>query len=60
VSAVTNKDIDNDGTDEHYGIVVDCNGNPLSEVYEWLKYICQYTQGETATVEQAFEDDLSQ
>lgn len=60
VQAVTNKDIDNDGTDEHYGIVVDCNSNPLDEVYEWLKYICQYTQGDTDTVEQAFTDDISQ
>lgn len=32
-------DIDDDGTDEWYGITVNCNGNPLSEIYEWLKYI---------------------
>lgn len=60
VTAVTNKDIDNNGTDEHWGIVVDCNSNTLAETYEWLKYICSYTQGETNPVEQAFEDDISQ
>jgi len=60
VTAVTNKDIDNNGTDEHWGIVVDCNSNTLAETYEWLKYICSYTQGETDSVEQALEDDLSQ
>ena len=31
-------DIDDDGNDEHYGITIDCNQNPLTEVYEWLKY----------------------
>lgn len=31
-------DIDDDGSDEHYGITIDCNANPLTEVYEWLKY----------------------
>jgi hypothetical protein len=60
VSGVTNLDIDNNGTDEHYGMVVDCNNNTLAEVYEWLKYICQYTQGDTNMVEQAFTDDISQ
>lgn len=60
VGAAGNRDIDNDGTDEHYGIVVDCNDNTLAEVYEWLKYITQYTQGDTDMVEQAFTDDISQ
>lgn len=55
-----NADIDNDGNDENYGVTIDCNQNPLSEVYQWAKYICQYGQGETDVVEQAFEDDLSQ
>ena len=32
-------DIDDDGTSEYYGIDIDCNDNPLTEVYEWLKYI---------------------
>lgn len=40
-------DIDNDSTDEQYGVLVDCNQNPLSEVYEWLKYITRY--GATGT-----------
>jgi hypothetical protein len=53
-------DIDNDTTDEYYGLTIDCNQNPLTEVYQWLKYICGYGQGETDPVEQAFEDDLSQ
>lgn len=34
----TTSDIDDDGTNEFYGITVNCNSNPLSEVYEWLKY----------------------
>lgn len=55
-----NLDIDNDGTDEEYGVLIDCNGNPLSAVYQWLKYITQYGQGDTDVVEQAFTDDLSQ
>jgi len=60
VSGVTNLDIDNDGTDEHYGIVVNCNNNTLAETYEWLKFICSYNQAETHPVEQAFEDSISQ
>lgn len=60
VLAAANLDIDNDGNDEDYAILVDCNANPLSEVYQWLKYICEQGQGETDMVEQAFEDDLSQ
>lgn len=34
-------DVDDDGNDENYAVTVDCNQNPLSEVYEWLKYICR-------------------
>ncbi|NIT03765.1 hypothetical protein GTO10_02415 [Candidatus Saccharibacteria bacterium] len=37
--ANTTFDVDDDGTAEYYGITIDCNQNPLSEVYEWLKYI---------------------
>lgn len=55
-----NADIDNNGTDENYGILVDCNSNTLAEVYEWLKFVCQYQQGDTDAVEQAFTDDISQ
>jgi len=43
----TTYDIDNDGTAEGYGITIDCNQNPLSEVYEWLKY--KTRNGETST-----------
>lgn len=60
VLAAANLDIDNDGNDEDYAVLIDCNANPLDEVYQWLKYICEYGQGETDMVEQAFEDDLSQ
>jgi hypothetical protein len=37
--AATTFDTDDDGTDEYYGITIDCNQNPLTEVYEWLKYV---------------------
>jgi len=45
----TTYDIDDDGTDENYAITIDCNQNPLSEVYEWLKYITR--RGNTATTD---------
>jgi hypothetical protein len=51
--AAATQDIDNDGTDEHYGITIDCNQNSLAEVYQWMKWICQYTQGDTDTIEAA-------
>jgi len=60
VSAASIQDIDNNGSDENWAILVDCNSNPLGEVYEWLKYICSYTQGDTDDVEQALSDDISQ
>ena len=37
--ANTTFDIDDDGTAEGWGITIDCNGNPLTEVYEWLQHI---------------------
>jgi hypothetical protein len=40
-------DIDNDSVDEQYGVLITCNQNPLTEVYEWLKYINRY--GATGT-----------
>ena len=46
-------DIDNDGNDENWGITVDCNANPLTEVYQWLKYICQFGQGTGDVIETA-------
>ena len=42
-------DIDDDSTDENYGVTIDCNQNPLSEVYEWLKYINR--RGNTVTTD---------
>ena len=42
-------DFDDDGTDEYYGITIDCNQNPLTEVYEWLKYITR--RGATGTTD---------
>lgn len=40
-------DVDDDSTDEYYAITIDCNQNPLSEIYEWLKYITR--NGATTT-----------
>jgi len=40
-------DVDDDGTAEWYGLTIDCNQNPLDEVYEWLKYVLQ--RGQTGT-----------
>lgn len=45
----TTVDIDDDGTAEGYGVHIDCNANPLDEVYEWIKYI--YRRGNTATAD---------
>jgi hypothetical protein len=39
--AATTADIDDDSTDENYGITIDCKSNPLTEVYEWIKYACR-------------------
>lgn len=47
VHAALTSDIDDDGTAEGYGILVDCNQNPLTEVYEWCKY--ETRNGETGT-----------
>lgn len=38
-------DIDDDGTNEYYGVTIDCQENPLTEVYEWCKYATR--NGET-------------
>jgi len=45
--ANTTADIDDDGTAEFYGITIDCNQNPLTEVYEWLQHVTR--NGETGT-----------
>jgi hypothetical protein len=31
-------DTDDDGANEDYGVTVNCQNNPLTEVYEWMKY----------------------
>lgn len=46
-------DIDNDGTNEYYGVSIDCNQSRLSEVYQWCKYITQYGQGASGVIETA-------
>jgi len=40
-------DIDENGTNEYYSIVINCNSYSLAEVYEWLKYITR--DGATGT-----------
>jgi len=40
-------DINEDGTNEYYSIVVDCSDEALANVYEWLKY--QTRDGNSAT-----------
>ena len=45
--ANTTVDIDDDGTAEGYGITVDCQSNPVTEVYEWMKYT--FRRGNTST-----------
>jgi hypothetical protein len=47
----TDYDVDEDGTEENYSIVIDCNQNPLTDVYEWCKYITRrgMTTPDTAT-----------
>lgn len=41
----TTSDVDDDATNENYGITINCQQNPLSEVYEWQKYATR--NGET-------------
>lgn len=45
--AAATADIDDDATDEYYGITIDCNQARLSEVYEFLKFVTR--RGETGT-----------
>lgn len=52
--ANTTVDINDDGTAEGYGITLDCQSNPLTEVYEWSKYITrngEVTIGDTDGIE---------
>ena len=46
-------DIDNDSVNEYYGITVNCQQNPLGEVYDYLKYIAQYGQVSGGIIETA-------
>ena len=43
----TTVDIDDNGTAEGWGVSIDCNQSPLTEVYEWMQYVAQ--NGQTAT-----------
>lgn len=45
--ASTTFDVDDDSTAEGYGITLDGNGNPVTEIYEWSKFITR--NGETTT-----------
>lgn len=47
VHAFTTFDVDDDGTAEGYGILLDGNANPVTEIYEWTKYVTR--NGETST-----------
>jgi len=40
-------DIDDNSVNENYGITIDCLNNPLTEVYEWIKYATR--NGETTS-----------
>ena len=44
----TTADINNDEVNEGYGIILNCQSNPLDEVYEWSKY--KFRRGNTALV----------
>jgi hypothetical protein len=41
------QDVDEDGTNEYYSVVIDCNGYTLAEVYQWIMY--QLRRGDTGT-----------
>jgi len=32
-------DVDDDSTDEDYAVTIHCQSNPLTEIYEWIKYV---------------------
>lgn len=52
--AATQFDVANEGTAEPYAYTIDCNANPLTEVYEWCQYIAQNggtTTGNTDGIE---------
>ena len=45
----TTGDVNQDGTDEYYSCTIDCNNQPLSEVYERLKYLTR--RGESSDID---------
>lgn len=47
VHAFTTFDVDDAGGAEGYGITLDGNANPVTEIYEWTKYVTR--NGETGT-----------
>lgn len=52
--ANTTFDVANEGTAEGYAATLDCNSNPLTEVYQWSQYITQNggtTTGNTDGIE---------
>jgi hypothetical protein len=51
VHANTTFDIDGAGGAEGYGILVDCNANPLTEVYEWLQHVCRNREATTTATD---------
>ena len=46
-AANSSYDIDEDGTNEYYSIVIDCSDELLADVYEWTKYVLR--RGSTDT-----------
>lgn len=51
VHAFDTFDVDNDGTVEPYCAVLDCENNPLTEVYEWAQFYCQNRQVATGSTD---------
>ncbi|MGI9317646.1 MAG: hypothetical protein ACR2QW_09965 [bacterium] len=49
--AATQFDVANEGTAEPYSHTIDCENNPLTEVYEWCQYICQNGATTTASTD---------
>jgi len=54
----TQFDVANEGTAENYAITIDCNQNPITEVYEWCQYILQ--NGGTTTASTVIEGEQYQ
>ena len=49
--ANTTFDVANEGTAEGYGITLDCENNPLTEVYQWAQYALQNGRTETGNTD---------